>query len=165
MQHLIQDERRELCRFGRELAEAGATWNEDQRLAWDSVCMRMLAGPSSGTATPAAAQPVAGAPALVPPPPAPAVPASGCGRDLGAQRAAMVGGSLDDGAWVAYGKMLASCGPDQNPWDALRLMNGREQFMDDYVVPFINGDAQRGSSFQRQHGDLYDRIAAAWGFE
>lgn len=160
MQHLIQDERRELCRFGRELAESGSAWTEDQRLAWDSACMRMLAGPSSGTAVPVPAAPVAGGPQTAAP--VPAAPATGCGQELGSQRAAMVDGSFSPNAWIAYGRTLAQCGPDQSPWDALRLSGGREQFVDDYVIPFLNGDAAKGSPFQQQASDLYDRIATAW---
>lgn len=162
MQHLIQDERRELCRFGRELAESGSAWTEDQRIAWDSACVRMLSGPSSGTAVPVLAPPVAGVPPPAAPAPASAAPSTGCSQELGSQRAAMVGGSLSSDAWIAYGRTLSSCGPETNPWDALHLSGGREQFVNDYVVPFLNGDAQRGSPFQQQAGDLYDRITAAW---
>lgn len=160
MQHLIQDERRELCRFGRELAESGSTWTEDQRLAWDSTCMRMLAGSPAGTAAPA--PPVAGVPSPAASAPAPAAPPSGCSQELGGQRAAMANGSLSPDAWIAYGRTLAACGPDTNPWDALRLSGGREQFVNDYVIPFLNGDAAKGSPFQQQASDLYDRITAAW---
>lgn len=160
MQHLIQDERRELCRFGRELAESGSTWTEDQRIAWDSACMRMLAGPPSGVATPVPQ--VANAPSPAAPGPVPAAPPSACAQELGNQRAAVTGGSFSPDTWIAYGRTLSSCGPETNPWDALRLSGGREQFVNDYVVPFINGDAARGSPFQQQSGDLYDRIATAW---
>lgn len=162
MQHLIQDERRELCRFGRELAESGSAWTEDQRIAWDSTCMRTLSGPSSGTAVPVPAPPVAGVPSPAAPAPVPAAPATGCGQELGGQRVAMADGSLSPDSWIAYGRTLAQCGPDQSPWDALHLASGREQFVNDYVIPFLNGDAQRGSPFQQQAGDLYDRITAAW---
>lgn len=162
MQHLIQDERRELCRFGRELAESGNAWTEDQRIVWDSACMRMLAGPTFGTAAPVSVQPAAGVPPPVPPAPAPSAPATGCSQDLGNQRDAMASGSLSPDAWIAYGRTLATCGPEMNPWDALRLSGGREQFVNDYVVPFLNGDAVKGSQFQRQVGDLYDRITTAW---
>lgn len=162
MQHLIQDERRELCRFGRELAESGSAWTEDQRIAWDSACVRMLSGPSSGTAVPVLAPPVAGVPSPAAPAPVPAAPAAGCGQELGSQRAAMADGSLSSDAWLAYGRTLAVCGPETNPWDALRLSGGREQFINDYVIPFLNGDATKGSPFQQQASDLYDRIATAW---
>lgn len=165
MQHLIQDERRELCRFGRELAESGNAWTEDQRLAWDSACMRMLTGPSSGTAVPVPAPPVAGVLSPAAPAPVPAASPSGCSQELSGQRAAMADGSLSPNAWIAYGRTLSNCGPETNPWDALHLSGGREQFVNDYVVPFINGDAQRLTPFQQLASDLYDRIAAAWGLE
>jgi len=165
MRFLIQDARRELCRSGAQFAEAEATsaWSDDQRLAWDAACVRMLSAPVAGTTTMVPAPPVASVPSpAVPGAPPAASPSTGCSQELGTQRSAMADRSLGADAWIAYGRTLAACGPDTNPWDTLRLAGGREQFINDYVVPFINGDVAVGSPFQRQHADLYERIVTAW---
>ncbi|MBI4434726.1 hypothetical protein HY635_02830 [Candidatus Uhrbacteria bacterium] len=169
MRFLIQDARRELCRTGAQFAEAEATsaWSDDQRLAWDASCTRMLSAPVAGTTTMIVPAPaVAGIPSpAVPGPPPVATPATGCSQELGAQRSAMADRSLGADAWIAYGRTLAACGPDTSPWDALRLAGGRDQFINDYVVPFINGDVTQGSPFQTQATELYNRIVTAWEIE
>ena len=72
--------------------------------------------------------------------------------------------TLDTNDWVAYGRVLAACGPEYRPWQAIGA-GDRERFVDDYVVPFLNGDVLLGSPFQRQAQRSHQHIMRAWGFE
>lgn len=72
--------------------------------------------------------------------------------------------TLGTSTWVAYGRTLAACGPEHRPWEAIGA-GDREQFVDDYVVPFLNGDVLLGSPFQRQARTYHSRIMHAWGLE
>ncbi|MDO8622502.1 MAG: C39 family peptidase, partial [bacterium] len=76
----------------------------------------------------------------------------------------VVSRTLGTSTWVAYGRTLAACGPEHRPWDAIGA-GDREQFVDDYVVPFVNGDVLLGSPFQRQARTHHGRIMRAWGLE
>lgn len=73
-------------------------------------------------------------------------------------------GTLSDGAWLSYGRSLAACDPRHRPWEALGA-GDREQFLDDYVIPFVNGDAVRGSPFQRSEPNRYDELVRRWRLE
>lgn len=76
----------------------------------------------------------------------------------------VVSRTLGTSTWVAYGRTLAACGPEHRPWDALGA-GDREQFVDEYVVPFLNGDVLLGSPFQRQARTSHERIMYTWGLE
>lgn len=159
----VREERDSICTFGQKLAVAtsGATaWHEDVSILWNAACVRLLSGAAAGGSAPGASP--REAPAAAPG----ATSVGSCtGLDaLSTQHAGMVSRSLDAEAWIAYGRTLAACGPDTNPWGALHLERGREQFVDEYVAPFLNGDAASGSPFQKQASDLYERIVTAWGF-
>lgn len=156
----LQDERRALCAFGAQLTEAGADtpWTGDVRATWNAACVQFFSG--------VAVQPVSRVSGSSrESPSAPEEPeAATCEgiKELADQRANMVSRSLEKDAWIAFGRTLAGCGPDSQPWTQLKLTGERAQFVSDYVVPFINGDVQRGSWFQSEDSAKYDQIVAAW---
>lgn len=76
----------------------------------------------------------------------------------------MESGVLGDDEWVAYGRALAACDPRMRPWEALDA-GDRERFLDEYVIPFVNGDAVRGSVFQRHEPNRYTDLVRAWKLE
>lgn len=156
----VREEREAICTFGQKLAisaSGASVWRDDAPVLWNAACVRLLSGPVAGGGTLSAPREAT--------PAAPAV-VSCTGLDtLSATRAEMASRSLGADAWIAYGRALAACGPETNPWDTLHLARGREQFVDDYVAPFLNGDVTQGSPFQKQVADLYDRIVTAWGLE
>jgi hypothetical protein len=72
--------------------------------------------------------------------------------------------TLSDNEWVDYGRALAACDPRSRPWEALGA-GDRERFLDQYVIPFVNGDAVRGSAFQRSDPRRYADLVRVWGLE
>ncbi|MDO8599415.1 MAG: hypothetical protein Q7S02_04860 [bacterium] len=155
----LQDERRAICAFGAQLTEAGADtpWTGDVRTTWNAACVQFFSG--------VAVHAVSRAPGPDrEPPAAPAPTTATCAgtEDLASQRVNMVSRSLEKDAWVAYGRTLAECRPDSQPWTELKLTGERTQFVSDYVVPFINGDVQRGSWFQNEDTTKYDQIVSDW---
>ncbi|MDP3771423.1 MAG: hypothetical protein Q8R16_03935 [bacterium] len=157
----VREEREAICASSQKFATAtsgAAVWREDAMVLWNAACVRLLSGPvTGGSATGVVHEALPSTPA--------ASPTGSCtGLDtLSTQHAEMASRSLEASAWIAYGRTLTACGPETNPWEALHLERGREQFIDDYVVPFINGDVTQGSPFQKQAADLHDRIVTAWG--
>lgn len=80
------------------------------------------------------------------------------------QREAVGRQTLSAADWLAYGRALSVCGPRTKPWEVVGLQN-RERFLDEYVIPFINGDGGQGSLFQNREPDSYARIVREWGLE
>ncbi|MBI4449642.1 hypothetical protein HY634_01150 [Candidatus Uhrbacteria bacterium] len=157
----VREEREAICASSQKFATATSgfvAWREDASVLWNAACVRLLSGSVAGT-TPSA--PIEGSAA--PPASEPPTPAATCATELGSNRAGMADRALEPEGWIAYGRALAACGPDTNPWGALKLERGRDEFVDDYVVPFINGDVLQGSPFQKQAADLHGRIVTAWG--
>ncbi|MBI4434725.1 C39 family peptidase [Candidatus Uhrbacteria bacterium] len=72
--------------------------------------------------------------------------------------------ALTDDAWITYGRSIAACDPRGRPWEALGA-GDREGFLDEYIVPFVNGDAVRGSPFQRHEPRRYANMVRAWDIE
>ena len=73
-------------------------------------------------------------------------------------------GTLRDEEWVAYGRTLTACGPGDRPWEALGA-GDREGFLDEYIIPFVNGDAVRGSPFQNREPRRYEDLVRQWRLE
>lgn len=73
-------------------------------------------------------------------------------------------GTLSDDEWVDYGRALAACDPRDRPWEAVGA-GDRERFLDEYVIPFVNGDAVRGSVFQQHEPRRYTDLVRAWHLE
>ena len=91
---------------------------------------------------------------------------AGCGRvdQLQQWQPQVVSRTLGASNWVAYGRTLAACGPEHRPWEVIGA-GDREQFVDDYVVPFLNGDVLLGSPFRQRDRAHHDRIVHVWGFD
>ncbi|MDO8622500.1 MAG: hypothetical protein Q7R80_04680 [bacterium] len=156
----VREERDALCASGQKFAAAASdatAWQGDASTLWNAACVRLLSGPVAGARPSVPNEGPAVSPASDSP-----TSAAACAADLGSNRAAMVDRALDPDAWLSYGRTLATCGPDTNPWGALKLERGRDEFIDDYVVPFVNGDVMQGSPFQKQDADLHARILTAW---
>jgi len=66
--------------------------------------------------------------------------------------------------WLAYGRALAACGPRTKPWESVGLL-GRSEFVDTYVIPFVNGDVAQGALFLNQEPDAHARIMRAWNLD
>lgn len=120
-------------------------WSDAQRDAWTASCVQLLSGP------PEVPEPQS-EPEITP-----------CrGLDvLQQRREAMTNQSLPDAEWIEFGKTLAVCAPYQRPWETMDL-TGRAQYMEWYVVPYVNRDVRSGGRFQASAAQSYKQLVRRW---
>lgn len=79
---------------------------------------------------------------------------------VAAKYASIASGAARDAELTAYGRGLAMCGPNQEPWEVFAVAEGRSGFVRTYVFPYINrADARIADA------TAYATVAHAWGFD